>query len=124
MSAGNSIDLAKPGNVAVKAKVSFASETPLGVAHGGDLPREAAPWAGDTVTLHGPKHPDEARRKGGLRRVEIVVNGQVVASKDIPADDKIHDIGFDVPIERSSWVALRHFPQLHTNPVTVRVAGQ
>jgi hypothetical protein len=26
-----------------------------------------------------------------------------------------------VPITRSSWVALRQFPQLHTNPVNVRV---
>jgi hypothetical protein len=29
-----------------------------------------------------------------------------------------------VPVERSSWVALRHFPQLHTNPVNVLVAGK
>ena len=30
---------------------------------------------------------------------------------------------FDVPFERSSWVALRQFPPLHTNPVDVRVGG-
>jgi hypothetical protein len=29
-----------------------------------------------------------------------------------------------VPIGRSSWVALRQFPQLHTNPVNVLVADQ
>jgi hypothetical protein len=108
----------------VKAKVAFAAETPLGIAHGGDVPREAAPYVGDTVTLHGPKFADEARRKGGTRRVELIVNGIAVASKDVPADDKIHDLTFNVPIERSSWVALRHFPQMHTNPVTVRVANQ
>jgi len=123
-SAGHTLELAKPGKVTVKAKVAFAAETPLGIAHGGDLPREAAAWSGDTVTLHGPKNPDEARRKGGTRRVELIVNGNVVAGEDVPADDKIHDINFNVPIERSSWVALRHFPQMHTNPVTVRVAGQ
>jgi hypothetical protein len=122
--AGSTVDLTEPGEVAVKAKVAFASETPLGVAHGGELPREAAAWAGDTVTLHGPRHPDEARRKGGLRRVELIVNGSVAASTDVPADDKIHEVAWDVPIERSSWVALRHFPQMHTNPVTVRVAGK
>jgi len=27
-------------------------------------------------------------------------------------------------VERSSWIALRHFPQLHTNPVNVLVAGK
>jgi hypothetical protein len=123
-SAGQSVDLAKAGKVAVKAKVAFASETPLGIAHGGEVPREAAPFVGDTVTLHGPKYADEARRKGGTRRVELIVNGNVVASKDVPADDKIHDVSFGVPIERSSWVALRQFPQMHTNPVSVHVAGQ
>jgi hypothetical protein len=122
--AGQSVDLPKAGNVNVKAKVAFASETPLGIAHGGDVPREAAPWIGDTVTLHGPKSADEARRKGGTRKVELIVNGLPVASKEVPADDKIHDLNFNVAIERSSWVALRHFPQMHTNPVTVRVAGQ
>jgi len=123
-SAGQVIELAKAGRVSVTAKVAFASETPLGIAHGGDLPREATPWAGDTVTLHGPRHPDEARRKGGVRKVELIVNGSVVASKEVPADDSIHGIDFSVPIDRSSWIALRHFPQMHTNPVTVRVAGQ
>ena len=29
-----------------------------------------------------------------------------------------------MPIERSSWVALRHFPQMHTNPVDVLVGGR
>jgi hypothetical protein len=122
--AGHTVELAKAGSVTVKAKVAFAAETPLGVAHGGDLPPEAAAFAGDTVTLHGPKQPDEARRKGGLRRVELIVNGTVVASKDVPAGDRIHDVTFTAPIAQSSWVALRHFPQMHTNPVTVRVAGR
>jgi len=121
---GGTVDLAEPGTVAVKAKVAFAAETPLGVAHGGELPGEAAAWAGDTVTLHGPRHPDEARRKGGLRRVELIVNGAVAASTDVPADDKVHEVAWDVPIGRPSWVAVRHFPQMHTNPVTVRVAGK
>jgi hypothetical protein len=122
--AGQSIDLAKPGKVAVKAKVAFAAETPLGIAHGGDVPGFQAAFIGDTVTLHGPKTPDEARRKGGMRRVELIVNGNVAASTDVPADDKIHEVAFAVPIERSSWVALRHFPQMHTNPVNVLVGGQ
>ena len=41
-----------------------------------------------------------------------------------PADDRVHELEFPVPIERSSWVALRHFPQLHTNPVDVLVGGR
>jgi hypothetical protein len=56
--------------------------------------------------------------------VELIVNGQVAATKDVPADDQPHDITFDVPVARSSWVALRQFPQLHTNPVNVLVGGK
>jgi hypothetical protein len=59
---------------------------------------------------------------GGL--VELVVNGQAVASQEVPADDKIHDVSFSTNIDRSSWVALRQFPQLHTNPVNVIVGGK
>ena len=60
-------------------------------------------------------------RGGESRRVELVVNGQAVASREVPADDRVHELDFGVPIDRSSWVALRHFPQLHTNPVDVIV---
>src|SRR6185436_21024132 len=66
----------------------------------------------------------ETRRKGGMRLVELIVNGKVADSRNLPADDKIHEVSFTTPVERSSWVALRHFPQMHTNPVNVRVAGQ
>ena len=31
---------------------------------------------------------------------------------------------FNVKIDRNSWVMLRQFPQMHTNPVNVIVAGQ
>jgi hypothetical protein len=92
------------------------------VAHGGIVPPAGKKVVGDTVELHGPR-PDEML-KGGLRLVEIVVNGLPVASREVPADGKVHDLAFEVPIERSSWVALRHFPQLHTNPVNVLVAEQ
>ena len=56
--------------------------------------------------------------------VELVVNGQVAAKKTIPADGNIHALKFEVAIARSSWVAIRHFPQLHTNPVNVLVADK
>ena len=77
---------------------------------------------GDTVNLHSPRH----RRfvQGGERLVEIVVNGEVAAKQIVIADGAIHNLKFEIPISRSSWVALRHFPQLHTNPVNVIVAGK
>jgi hypothetical protein len=58
------------------------------------------------------------------RLVELVVNGRAVAGRAVPADGQIHDLEFEVPVERSSWVTLRHFPQLHTNPVEVIVGGR
>jgi hypothetical protein len=97
---GHEAALEKPGKVEVKAKVAFAKDMPLGTAVGGQMPQ------------------------GKTRKVELVVNGQAVASKEVPADDKVHDLTFEVPIERSSWVALRHFPQMHTNPVNVIVDGK
>ena len=56
--------------------------------------------------------------------VELIANGVAVASQEVPADNRVHELSFSVNIDRSSWVALRQFPQLHTNPVNVLVAGK
>ena len=37
---------------------------------------------------------------------------------------EIHELEFEIEVDRSSWIALRQFPQLHTNPVNVLVADQ
>jgi outer membrane murein-binding lipoprotein Lpp len=94
------VNLDQPGHVTAKAKVAFASQTPLGTSSGGMVPA------------------------GNMRKVELVVNGVAVASKQVPADDQVHEVSFDVNVDKSSWVALRHFPQMHTNPVNVLVAGK
>jgi hypothetical protein len=108
--------LGAPGKAAVRAKVAFASATPLEVAYAGAVPR----LSGDTVELHagGPV------RREAARKVEVVVNGRAVASAEVPADDRVHELAFEVELDRSSWVALRHFPQFHTNPVDVAVGGR
>jgi hypothetical protein len=56
--------------------------------------------------------------------VEVIVNGKAVARKEIVADGAFGDVRFEVPIEKSSWVALRIYPSSHTNPVFVLVGGQ
>ena len=119
--AGERVALDKPAAVAVKAKVAFAPAGPAGAAYGGVVPKGGLRFLGDTVNLHEPRDREAV---GGMRKVELVVNGIAVAEREVPADGKIHDVSFDVPIERSSWVALRHFPQMHTNPVEVIVAGK
>ena len=68
----------------------------------------------------------ERARAGNSREVpvEIVVNGKAVASQNIVADGKIRELRFDVPIERSSWIAARILPAAHTNPVFAIVGGK
>jgi hypothetical protein len=94
---GDTIKVAAGTKLPVTAKVAFDRHLYLGTAVGG---RQA---------------PTETRT------VELVVNGQVIAKKDVPADQKLHDVSFDFTPTRSSWVAIRQFPQLHTNPVFVTV---
>jgi hypothetical protein len=65
-----------------------------------------------------------ARLDGKRLPIEAVVNGYPEASQEIVADGSLHDISLDVPIERSSWVALRLYPNAHTNPVFVLVDGK
>ena len=116
------VRLEAPGEVSIEAKVAFAYETPDLVAHGFALPPDGKRWSGDTVTLHGSR--SDALIPGGERLVEIVVNGRSVAAARVPADGKIHALQFRVPVTRSSWIALRQFPQLHTNPVNVQVGDR
>ncbi|MGQ0637470.1 MAG: CehA/McbA family metallohydrolase [Planctomycetaceae bacterium] len=68
----------------------------------------------------------ERARIGDTRNVpvEIIVNGQPVAKKEIAADGSLQSLSFDVDIPYSSWVAVRILPSLHTNPVWVEVAGK
>jgi hypothetical protein len=97
---GSEVALDAPGMVQVKTKVAFASEPLLGTAPGGFVPKDSK------------------------RLVEIIVNGQVAATREVPADDQEHDLAFEVRLDRSSWVAVRHFTTMHTNPVNVIVGGK
>lgn len=68
----------------------------------------------------------ERSRIGDTRTVpvELIVNGQPVAKKEIPADGSVAKIEFDYDIKHSSWVALRILPSCHTNPIFIEVAGK
>jgi hypothetical protein len=56
--------------------------------------------------------------------VEVVVNGEPVDKTEVTADGSIQGVSFDVPIKKSSWVALRIYPSSHTNPVFVLVGNK
>ena len=77
---------------------------------------------GDTVTFHGP--PPEAVALGGTHTGGLIVNGNSVRRWIIPADGAIHDMETGLFVDQISWVALRQFPQLHTNPVVVILEGK
>ncbi|GIW99266.1 MAG: hypothetical protein KatS3mg111_2599 [Pirellulaceae bacterium] len=67
----------------------------------------------------------ERARIGSSRRVpvELVVNGEAVARREITADGEPKEVMFDVPIAQSSWLAVRILPSMHSNPIFVHVAG-
>jgi hypothetical protein len=108
---GSELHLAKAGMVHVIAKVAARlDEQPDPGIHG--RPYAEKPYW----------HLERARIEG--RRevpVEVIVNGLSMAKKIIPADGSLQDVAFDVPIEKSSWVALRILASSHTNPVFVLV---
>jgi len=68
----------------------------------------------------------ERARVGSTREVpvELIVNGNVAASRNIAADGQVRDVTFDVPIDRSSWIAARILRSSHTNPVFALVDGK
>ena len=68
----------------------------------------------------------ERARIGATRDVpvELVVNGTARARKVVTADGAVHAVVFDVPIEKSSWIALRIAPSSHTNPIFAIVDGK
>ena len=65
----------------------------------------------------------ERARIGSTREVpvELVMNGRVVARKNILADGSVQAIAFDQLVDRSSWLAVRILGSSHTNPIFVLV---
>ncbi|MBD3676298.1 MAG: CehA/McbA family metallohydrolase [Planctomycetaceae bacterium] len=115
------IALDQPGTVKVDFEVAFAPQVPKAVFHGTleslDGPREV----GDSRILHAPRNDEWV--EGGTKQVELVVNGEVVRTFEVESGTPVAR-SVEIPIERSSWIALRQFPQLHTNPVRVMVADR
>jgi hypothetical protein len=119
---GEDLKLGQPSPVTIRTKVIFAEETPLGVAHGTESAPEGLRMTGDTVNLHRDRNEGFIIRS--QRTIELIVNGQVVEQRMIAADGRPKDMIWKYQIERSSWIAIRQLPQLHTNPVRVIVEGK
>jgi hypothetical protein len=68
----------------------------------------------------------ERSRLGNTRRVpvEIIVNGEVVATQELLADGHIESFSIPLELKQSAWVAVRILPSVHTNPIFVHVNQQ
>lgn len=121
-SLGQQLRIAKPERVNVRAEVALAPRMPSSVAYATRKFEGGRRFVGDTVTLHGSRSDQWVTP--GKRLLEVVVNGQVVKSMEVECDGAQHTLEFPVDIKDSSWVAIRAFPHLHTNPIEILVADR
>ncbi|HEX4807335.1 MAG TPA: CehA/McbA family metallohydrolase [Bryobacteraceae bacterium] len=136
------VKLTRGGMVHAQVKVSAYLRPATGTDAAGDEPDWMTPlnhpWtkhpenAASVVNIHDrpmdqePYWHIERARIGDTRQVpvELVMNGKPIARKTIVADGSIQDISFDVPVERSSWMAVRILGSSHSNPIFVLVDGK
>jgi hypothetical protein len=119
---GSELKLTAPGKVKLTARVAARlNETPNPKLAA--LSKVAGPYGSQADK---PFWHLERARISGTREVplEALVNGVSVATKRIVADGAEHEYEFEVPVERSGWVALRILPSSHTNPIFVQVGDR
>ena len=122
------VRLSGPGKVTLSAKVSamLPEKRDAAIRPYADVIARAggkgSRWAAELK----PFWHVERARIGETRdvKVEVVVNGYPAASQVLRADGASRDVSFEVPIERSSWVALRILGTSHTNPIFVVVGDK
>lgn len=68
----------------------------------------------------------ERARIGETREVpvEVIVNGKAVSTRRLIADGQPRELTWDIPLDHSSWIALRILPSSHTNPMFVILDDQ
>ena len=130
------VKLSQPGTVRVTAKVAARLDEQLNpdLRTGTDetAGRRAARQMSEVEAIRQarldqkPYWELERARIGSSREVpvELLVNGEAVARQIIVADGTMRDLQFDVPLAKSSWVALRILPSSHTNPIFVLINDQ
>lgn len=132
------VKLAQKGTVHARVKVAaFLNPVPVDSDdipsdHGKQYWKAAVTGTTEPGNIHdrpidqNPYWHIERARIGNTRQVpvELVMNGKPIARKEILADGTIEDVSFDVPVERSSWLAVRVLGSSHTNPIFVLVDGK
>jgi hypothetical protein len=111
------LDLPSPGKVVVACRVAAM------------LPAEQ-PQSGKAIASRRldekPYWHLERARVGESRKVpvDLVINGQAVERRMIEADGTVQSLDFEIDFQKSSWVAIRILPSMHSNPIFVQVADQ
>ena len=111
------------GELGSELKLDTGKEVSVKVRAAARLDEQINPSLRDRPYQQKPYWHVERARIGDTRTVpvELIVNGYPVARQDIVADGKLNDLEFNVPLQFSSWVAVRILPSAHTNPVFVIV---
>lgn len=117
------VDNRAMGEMGSELKLERGKEVTIKVRAAARLDEKSNPNLRDRPYQQKPYWHVERARIGDSRTVpvELIVNGYPVARQDIVADGKVNDLEFNVPIQFSSWVAVRILPSSHTNPVFVIV---
>lgn len=125
------VDLADPGTIHVSVEVAaYLDSIPRlspSVPHYSFLPSSSFGQSIRSLPYDEKPYWDlERARIGATRKVpiEIVVNGEPMARREIVADGTVRKVNFDVVIKRSSWIAVRILPSSHTDPIFVIVGGR
>jgi len=115
--AGSELKLPAPATVKVRARVAALLDP---------QPSAEAQAIRQRPLDEQPYWDIERARIGQSRKVpvELVVNAYPVARAEIDAGGAFHEVAFDVPIKKSSWIALRVLPSSHTNPIFVVVGDK
>lgn len=113
------VNLVDARNVTISAKVAAYLEESIN-------PNTQPLDIKENVWLQKPFWNVERGRIGKTRTVqlELIVNGEVVATKDVLADGSIQTVNFQTKINESSWVAMRIMPSSHTNPIFLLINKQ
>ena len=111
------------GELGSELKLDTGKEVSVKVRAAARLDEQINPSLRDRPYQQKPYWHVERARIGDTRTVpvELIVNGYPVARQDIVADGKLNDLEFNVPVQFSSWIAVRILPSAHTNPVFVIV---
>lgn len=103
---GSEVRLATPGSVAVSASLTVLLDE-----RRSDSTQASSGWSVENARIADTR----------LVNIEAIVNGRVAATRTITADGSEQRADFSLPIQQSSWVAIRVKGAAHTNPVFVLV---